>query len=629
VPITVNDKTHRYSAFISYSHADHACARWLHRALETYRLPKALIGSDSPLGPVTRRLLPVFRDRDELAASGDLGAELRAALASSRFQIVLCSPKAARSRWVNEEILSFKRLHGESRTLALIIAGEPYAGGDEECFPPALLFRVAPDGSLSNVPAEPIAADIRPGKDGRRLALLKLIAALAGVRLDALARRDSARRQRRLVVLTSLSLSVAAMTLGLAVYAETQRRAAEAQRLLADKSLQFLINTFQIANPATENPRTITAITILDRVSKRAIGEMKGEPAVSARLLRTTGEIYSNLGLPNESERDLRASLELEPAKSEGRARALLRLAALAFTRGDARASKGLVDEAERSYEHRAPYAPDLDALVVQTHGTIAYLEGHYANAARLLGEAAKDYEELSGDHREELGRALMSQAQALVQLKRFGQAAPLLARAVAIYVDKFGLQNVLTAGAIQNQALNEFERGNYAFAENRVARAVAVFHNVLDANHPKLAAAYVLMGRIRTAQGDARGALDSFAKARSIFAALYGIRNAAVGDVDFYAAEAASRGKDTPAALRLLDQAKRIYDASYGPNDPDQVELLMARARVLSTAGRTRDSAVACAAAVSLQARLDANDPDIQSNQQACASFAAGQPPW
>ena len=625
----MDNETQLYSAFISYSHADHACARWLHRGLETYRLPKALVGSDTSFGPVTRRLLPVFRDRDELPASGDLGAELRAALASSRFQIVLCSPKSARSHWVNEEILSFKRLHGESRTLALIVAGEPYAGGDEECFPPALRFRLAPDGNISNVAAEPIAADIRPGKDGRRLALLKLVAGLAGVRLDALARRDAARRQRRLIVITSLSLAVAAATMALAVYAETQRRVAEAQRRLADKSLQFLINTFQIANPATENPRTITAITILDRVSKRAISEMNGEPAVSARLLQTTGEIYLNLGLPKESERDLRASLQLEPANGEERARTLLRLAALAFTRGDTRASNGLVDQAERSYNHRASYAPELDALVVQTRGMTAYFKGDYAEAARLLGEAAKDYEGLSGDYRQEIGRALMSQAQALVQLKRFNQAAPLLGRAVTIYVAKFGLQNVLTAGAIQNQALNDFERGDYGHAEKRVAQAVAVFHNVLDDNHPKLAAAYVLLGRIRTARGDAQGALDSFAKARSIFSALYGIHNAAVGDVDFYAAEAASRGKDTPAALRLLDEAKRIYDVSYGPNDPDQVELLMARARVLSGAGRARDSAESCTAAVLLQTRLDPKDPAIQSNQQNCTSFAAGQKPW
>lgn len=625
----MDNEPSRYSAFISYSHADHACARWLHRGLETFRLPKALVGSDSPFGPITRRLLPVFRDRDELPASGDLGTELRAALAQSRYQIVLCSPNSARSHWVNEEILSFKRLHGESRTLALIVAGEPYAGGEQECFPPALRFRLAPDGSLSDVPAEPIAADIRPGKDGRRLALLKLIAGLTGLRLDTLARRDAARRQRRLVLITSLSLSIAVMTMALAVYAEVQRRTAEAQRRLADKSLQFLINTFQIANPATENPRTITAITILDRVSKRAIGELKDEPAVSARLLQTTGEIYFNLGLQKESERDLRASLKLEPANSEGRARTLSRLAMLACSRGDAKAANALIDQAEHSYDRRASYAAAVDALVAQTRGMIAYFGGRYAQAGLLFGQAAEDYQKLDGDHAEEIGLALMSQARALVELKRFDAADPLLAKAVSIYFTKFGLDNVLTASAIQNRALNDYERGNYVLAAKRVDRVIAVFHEVLGDNHPKLAAAYVLLGRIGTARGDASAALQAFDKARTIYAGLYGAHNAAVGDVDFYAAEAASRGGDLDGALRLLDQTKRIYDASYGAEDPDQVELLMRRARVLASGSRIRDSGQACIAALRLQAKLNPNDPELRPNRQACISFAAGQKPW
>ncbi len=108
--------TERYAAFISYSHADAAAARWLHHQLETFRMPRALVGTPTAFGPVQRRLPPLFRDREELAASGDLGADLRAALAASRFQIVLCSPNATQSKWVNEEILSFKRLPGEHRT---------------------------------------------------------------------------------------------------------------------------------------------------------------------------------------------------------------------------------------------------------------------------------------------------------------------------------------------------------------------------------------------------------------------------------------------------------------------------------------------------------------------------------
>jgi hypothetical protein len=130
-------------------------------------------------------------------------------------------------------------------------------------------------------------------------------------------------------------------------------------------------------------------------------------------------------------------------------------------------------------------------------------------------------------------------------------------------------------------------------------------------------------------ARGDSAGALQAFDEARTIFSNLYGSRNAAVGDVDFYAAEAAARGKDVEGALRLLDQTKGIYDASYGPNDPDQVELLMSRARVLAGAGRFDDSALACASAVTLQAKLDPHDPSLAANRLTCEQFKGGRRPW
>jgi hypothetical protein len=612
----------RYAAFISYSHADHAAARWLHRGLEGYRLPKALVGRGTPYGPAPRRLPPVFRDRDELPASADLGENLRAALAESRFQIVLCSPRSARSKWVNEEILAFKRAHGEARTLAVIVDGEPYAGDEHECFPPALRFRLGTDGELSDVPAEPIAADIRSGKDGKRLALLKLIAGITGLPLDALARRDAARRQRRLVAITIASLGIAVVTIGLAIYAESQRRIAVQQRKLADASLDFLVGTFSIANPATENPRTITALTILDRVSKRAGTELAGEPAVSARLLRTTGEIYFNLGLPKESERDLRASLAREPGQSEGRARAYLKLSALAYKRGDAKASGAYIDQAEHGFSQGAAYAPQLNAEVAERRGMVELAAGHHLAAAKQLSEAASLYQALDGDHRDDLGRVWQAQGVALLRAKRTGEATALLQRAVASYLAKHGPRHVLTATARQNLAAAAFEGQQLDFAERQMSQAVAVYNQVLEGDHPTLADAQILLGRIRTARGDAAGALAAIYRARSIYGRLYGADNSSIGDADFYAAEAEARRGDIDAALRLFAQTKAIYDKAYGADDPDQVELLLARSRALTGARRFAEARHDCNAAYALQVKIDSKDAAASTIRADCAKI-------
>src|SRR5262249_5363291 len=91
---------YKYWAFISYSHHDQSWAEWLHRVIETYRVPKRLVGRESMNGPVPKRLYPVFRDRDELPASADLNERVTTALAQSYYLIVICSPRSAVSRWV-------------------------------------------------------------------------------------------------------------------------------------------------------------------------------------------------------------------------------------------------------------------------------------------------------------------------------------------------------------------------------------------------------------------------------------------------------------------------------------------------------------------------------------------------
>lgn len=180
----------KYWAFISYSHQDEAWATWLHRTLETYRVPRRLVGRATPAGAVPRRLFPVFRDRDELPSSHELGAVLTRALAESRNLVVICSPRSATSKWVNEEIKAFRALGRSHRVFCLIVDGEPHASANPEhafaeCFAPAL---------RGDTGFEPIAADARPRKDGKDGAKLKLLAGLLGLGLDELRQRE---RQRQ------------------------------------------------------------------------------------------------------------------------------------------------------------------------------------------------------------------------------------------------------------------------------------------------------------------------------------------------------------------------------------------------------------------------------------------------
>ena len=226
----------KYWAFISYSHMDKKWGDWLHKALETYRVPRRLVGKESREGKIPDRLFPIFRDREELPVSADLGANINKALSESRYLIVICSPRSAQSQWVAEEIKTFKRLGREDRILALIVAGEPNVQdkpgfiSEDECFSEPMRYRLTEAGELSGERTEPIAGDAREGKDGKNNAKLKLLAGLLGVNFDELRQREHERRLRRARAIGAGALFLVGIFAALATWATIAAKQAALQK---------------------------------------------------------------------------------------------------------------------------------------------------------------------------------------------------------------------------------------------------------------------------------------------------------------------------------------------------------------------------------------------------------------
>lgn len=260
----------RYRAFISYSHQDQLWAQWLHKSLESYRVPRKLVGQTTAAGIIPDRLAPVFRDRDELPSATDLSRKVNEALAESANLIVVCSPRSAASRWVNEEVLAFKRLGRADRIFCLIVDGEPNAtdlsGREaEECFAPALRFEIGPDGQATQKRTEPIAADARAGKDGKANAKLKLIAGMLDVGFDALKQRELQRRNRRMVAITALAVVVMLVTTTLAIMAMVARGDAERRQKQAEDLVGFMLGDLN------DKLREVNRLDILQAVDDKAM----------------------------------------------------------------------------------------------------------------------------------------------------------------------------------------------------------------------------------------------------------------------------------------------------------------------------------------------------------------------
>lgn len=227
----------RYWAFISYAHEDERWAAWLQRALESYRLPRRLLQSEKYRGALPRRLVPVFRDREDLSSASNLTEQVQAALESSQALVVICSRAAARSRWVNKEIERFRELHGGRQIHCLIVDGEPDASAPGECcFPPAL---IEGDGH------EPLAADARKSADGRQLARLKIIAGILNLGLDELRHRDQQRRIRWMAGGLGAAFAIAVVMAVMAFVAIEARKEAERAQAETLENYEFLLGDLQ------------------------------------------------------------------------------------------------------------------------------------------------------------------------------------------------------------------------------------------------------------------------------------------------------------------------------------------------------------------------------------------------
>ena len=165
-----------YLAFISYSRKDEKWAEWLQNKLEFYQLP-AYVREERPDLP--NHLRPIFRDVTDLEP-GYLSENIEKALKASRFLIVICSPNAVKSKWVDLEIQTFAHYNGESGVIPFIVEGIPHADNkEEECLPESLL-RITEN-------KEKLGANVN--ELSRDYAAVKLVAAMLGLRIDKLWQR--------------------------------------------------------------------------------------------------------------------------------------------------------------------------------------------------------------------------------------------------------------------------------------------------------------------------------------------------------------------------------------------------------------------------------------------------------
>ena len=287
---------YKFAVFISYSSKDRKFARRLHRWLEQYRIPAQLGHHDITGSGRRNRIYPVFRDREELSA-GILSERIEDALRSSANLVVVCSPHAAASPWVEREIQNFASMGKPGNIFAIIAPDAPLADRDGtdltiNSFPPS--FRA--NALAGHEGIEPLAADARRGKDGVRKACLKIVAGLIGVNAGSLEDRDRRRRggRRRALfasVLSTLVIAVAAFVV------QARIRHVQANRVLFSAVEKELA---AIASPTLEDAGSSSRAVRLSVLADKENFLFPKSPLADGMLIRSLNVLdvaYSSDGI--------------------------------------------------------------------------------------------------------------------------------------------------------------------------------------------------------------------------------------------------------------------------------------------------------------------------------------------
>ncbi|GIF69974.1 hypothetical protein Ais01nite_80090 [Asanoa ishikariensis] len=275
-----------FDAFISYSQAlSGELATQLQRWLERFATPW--------YRPRTQR---IFRDYTNLSSTHDLTGAIYDALAISRFLVILASPAAAQSKWVNNEVTWWRENRPAEQVIVVLTAGELRWDDEandwhwDETTP-------LPPAARGMFTSQPLWTDLSSIGDARELdrsnpvllnSVAQIAARLRNTELDQLVGEHIRLRRRtrntiRAVVATLTILLLA--TLAATWVAVDQRDSAvEAARIAVSRQLLAESSSLQLLQPGLA--RQLMAAAYRMAPNDQTYGALLQSPAMPGMLQR-------------------------------------------------------------------------------------------------------------------------------------------------------------------------------------------------------------------------------------------------------------------------------------------------------------------------------------------------------
>jgi eukaryotic-like serine/threonine-protein kinase len=383
---------------------------------------------------------------------------------------------------------------------------------------------------------------------------------------------------------------------------------AEQQRQRAEAVTRFLVGTFDLADPAKSDGRSVTAAEILRRGADRVERELATQPEVQATLMLTLGEIHQRLGLDEEAEALTAGAVTRRRALLPANHPELLdSLDALAYVKielakfAEAQELAEAVLAARRTLLEDRPPGLDLAeslatlgwlygqqgnaAAVPALQESLTIIERHYgpdhvetagsrnnlASALAFLGrttEAEAQYRALVGSLRKQLAadhpnlvRTLRNWATVLLELDRVAEAEAIYREALT--AARRGSDQPLTAKILTGTGLSLYQRGQFEAAEPYLREALEITRSVQGEDHPDVSVPQLALARLLSETGRCVEALPIATASRDSTSRRLGEGHWKVALADGVRPSCLARGGATAAAERLLVDGLEVLAAA------------------------------------------------------------------
>ncbi len=449
-------------------------------------------------------------------------------------------------------------------------------------------LRKEPDARYSSVAA--LIDDIERHLDGRPVAARQ---PTLGYRLSRFTRRHKVAVAAGVLVALSLVGGLAA-TMWQARIAGQERDNARREAETARSVSEFLISTFEVADPSEARGKSVTAVELLDSGTDR-LKQLANEPDVQATMQSVIGRVYLSLGLYEPSRRLLAEALETRRARAEGPDP---QVAESLDMLGQVLLEQGTYDEAETQLRaglamRRALFGPTHEQVAVSLRhlSQLAHIKEDLKGSEALIEEALVIQRAIHGERNREVASLLKDLGMVRLQAGRKDEAADALEQslgirrsvldvdhpeiadtlnslgmveqnrnkldlaeahyreAVAMRTRVLGRRHAQTSIARNNLAGVLYQRGNYAAAAPIFEENLAVQKEALGADHPSVATSMNNLGFVYLTLGDMDRAEPLYREALRIRTAAYGEHHRTVATTRYYLA-------------RLLRDRKRLAEA-------------------------------------------------------------------